>query len=201
MNTTIYLVRHAEVENPQKIEYMRLPGFGLSRWGRRQARMLAAFFADKDISHIYASPLLRTKETAKIIAGEDLRINYSNELLEANYKKWQGIKRSDRPQAEVDGYLKDPVKYSAILGESLVDIQKRVTRKIFEIAEKHPGRNIVVVTHAAPLIASMLFFENKSLTDFNKIIINFGCVATITLDSQLQCRSVHYNEYVSQRED
>jgi probable phosphoglycerate mutase len=200
LKTVVYLVRHAEVENPDDIEYMRLPGFGLSDFGRKQAEELSLYFKDKNISKIYSSPLLRTRETAQIIAGA-AKVTYCKEFTEANFKKWQGLRRSDRPKAEVEGYYKNPVKYSAILGESLSDIQKRVNKKLFRIVEDHQGENILIVTHASPLVVMMLFFENKPLSYFSKTLVNYGGIATITLDSQLQCRGVHYEDYVTQREE
>lgn len=200
MNTTVYLVRHAEVENPNDIEYMRLPGFGLSNYGLKQAQRLAEIFREKNIDSIYASPLKRTRETAQIIAGEGKRVNYRDNLLEVDYKKWQGVKRSERKKEELEGYQKNPVKYSAILGESLLDIQHRVNQELFEIIEKNKGKNIVIVTHAAPIITTRLFFENRSLMDFQKITTKYGSVTTIVFDDELQCKSIRYNEYVSQRE-
>ena len=38
MTTCISLLRHGEVDNPQEVYYGRLPGFGLSAEGRRQAQ-------------------------------------------------------------------------------------------------------------------------------------------------------------------
>ena len=199
MNTVIYVVRHAEVDNPENIEYMRLPGFGLSDWGRSQAEQLRDFFDDKKINIIYSSPLDRTKETAKIIAHGKIKVEYSRNFIEANFKKWEGIKRSERPRSEVDGYYRDPMKYSAIFGESLSDIQKRVLEKLFVVIEKNKGKNIIIVTHASPLIVAMLFFMKRPLSDFSKITVNYGGVATITFDDELECKGVVYNEYVKQR--
>jgi broad specificity phosphatase PhoE len=178
---------------------MRLPGFGLSVWGTKQAGALAKHFAKLNISSIYASPLQRTKETARIIANGKLQVRYADELLEANYKKWQGLKHKDRDPKEVEGYLKDPVRYSAALGESLVDIQKRVVGKLFEIVEKHQEEEIIVVTHAAPAITARLYFENRPLDDYQKCLVNFGSVTMITFDDELKCNEVSYHEYVKQR--
>jgi probable phosphoglycerate mutase len=178
---------------------MRLPGFGLSEWGRGQAEKLRDFFDDKKIDKIYSSPLDRTKETAKIIASDKTRIEYSNNFIEANFKKWEGVKRSERAKSEVEGYYRDPVKYSAILGESLSYIQKRVLEKLFVVIEKNKGKNIIIVTHASPLIVAMLYFMKRPLSDFSKITVNYAGVATITFDDELECKGVVYNEYVKQR--
>ena len=36
--TLIYLIRHGEVQNPSRVRYGRLPGYGLSDLGREQAK-------------------------------------------------------------------------------------------------------------------------------------------------------------------
>lgn len=200
MSTTLYLVRHAEVENPKGIEYMRLPGFGLSKHGQHQAKELYRVFSKTGLDRIYASPLKRTKETALIIANGNIPIRYLEGLLEANFKRWQGFKREDRPREQVEGYWHDPVKYSAILGESIADIQKRVVGSLSEIVDKNQGHKIAIVTHAAPLVTARLFFEKRPLADFSQISVRFGSVTTITLNDRLECTKVGYHEYVDQRE-
>ncbi len=199
--TIIYLIRHAEVENPEGIEYMRLPGFGISAFGEKQATKVGKKLRELGLDRIYASPLERTKETARIISDGTIPIRYLEDIIEVNYHKWQGIKKDDRDPGQVEGYAKDPVKYSAILGESLTEVQHRMKRALFGIIEKHPGERIGVVTHAAPVIVSRLLFEGKSLMEFNKCWVDFASVTTITLDSELRCEKVEYHEYVDQREE
>jgi len=200
LKTNLYLIRHGEVENPEGIEYMRLPGFGLSKKGREQMLTLSKKLKNKSIDLIYASPLQRTKESAKIlsenISSKKIPIKYSQELLEANYKKWQGIKRNERNKKELDGYWKDPIKYSAILGESLVCIQKRMTKKIIEIADKYPGRNIAILSHCDPIMTVRLFFEERSINDFWRVEAKHASVTLIVLDDELKCNKVEYREYI-----
>lgn len=200
MRTVVYIVRHGEVDNPEHREYMRLPGFGLSDWGKEQARQLAKIFATKPIKAIYSSPLKRTKETAEICADGKLRVHYSKDLIEANFKKWEGLLLTERDPKEVKGYFNDPVKYSAMLGESLVDIQKRVVRKIIDLIHKHRGEEIIVVTHAAASITARLYFEQRPLDEYQKCLVGFASVTTIIFDDDLKCTKVEYREYVKQRD-
>lgn len=201
MSTIVYVVRHGEVDNPEHREYVRLPGFGLSEWGKAQAKQLAKFFSSRPIKAIYASPLKRTKETARICAAGKFRVHYSNELIEANFKKWEGLLMSERDPAEVAGYLRDPVKYSAMLGESLVDIQKRVVGKIIDLIHKHRGEEIIIVTHAALSITARLYFEQRPLNEYQQCHAAFASVTTIAFDDDLKCTKVEYHEYVKQRNE
>ena len=57
--TTVHMLRHGEVYNPEHVMYGRLPGYRLSEAGEGMARTAAAWFADRDVTHLVASPLER----------------------------------------------------------------------------------------------------------------------------------------------
>ena len=84
--TTIYLVRHGFVHNPDAVMYGRLPRFRLSDEGQVQARAAGKALSDKPLAAIYSSPLLRARQTAQAIqvAHESLRVQLSSLLLEIN---------------------------------------------------------------------------------------------------------------------
>src|ERR1035437_6847034 len=85
MTTRIFFIRHGEVINPNKIWYGRIPGFSLSANGKKQILKAAQILAENKIDAIYASPLLRTKQSAMLIADTlGLPVNYSNNLLEVD---------------------------------------------------------------------------------------------------------------------
>src|SRR5258708_26738639 len=67
MVTTIFLIRHGEVDNPEDIIYGRLPNYRLSEKGEIQVKKTAEFLTDKHIDAIYSSPLTRALQSAEII--------------------------------------------------------------------------------------------------------------------------------------
>ena len=67
--TTIDLIRHADVHNPDDLFYGRSPRFRLSELGRRQAAATAALLAEAPLAAVYTSPLLRARQTVAIIAA------------------------------------------------------------------------------------------------------------------------------------
>ena len=74
----VYLIRHAEVENPKKIVYGRKPGFNLSLNGANQAKILSNDLYNKfnksDKVYIISSPLERTQQTGNIIHKKLIQI-------------------------------------------------------------------------------------------------------------------------------
>jgi len=51
--TSISLIRHGHVHNPDNIVYGRLPGFRLSELGREQAQAVAAYWRDKPLAAVF----------------------------------------------------------------------------------------------------------------------------------------------------
>jgi broad specificity phosphatase PhoE len=126
-NTTIYLIRHCEVQNSDHVIYGRLPGFNLCSRGQYQAEKLHEYFVDKDIHIIISSPLERAVQTAEIISGGRVPITIEREIIEADYKKWEGIRADERDPKDVERYINNPD--AADLGETLAHVEKRMTRR------------------------------------------------------------------------
>ncbi|HEY8924868.1 MAG TPA: histidine phosphatase family protein, partial [Polyangia bacterium] len=54
--TTVHVLRHGEVYNPNKILYGRLPDFHLSELGKQMAKAAAETLAARDVTYVVASP-------------------------------------------------------------------------------------------------------------------------------------------------
>ncbi len=98
MTTTILLVRHADVHNPQQLFYGRLPRFRISELGRRQAAFLRDRLADRPIASFYSSPMLRARLTAQVLAEAHAGapIRRAVELIEVR-TGWMGTANEQMP--------------------------------------------------------------------------------------------------------
>ena len=65
--TRVFLIRHADVENPRRLLYGHLDGFQLSALGRAQALAVGDRLATTGLKRIVHSPLARAHETAELI--------------------------------------------------------------------------------------------------------------------------------------
>ena len=84
MTRAVHVLRHGEVENPEKILYGRQPGWRLSTRGQEMAQAVAEWSQDLNLGAIHASPLQRAQETASPIAAKHkLEINTDERLIEA----------------------------------------------------------------------------------------------------------------------
>src|SRR2546421_8578433 len=69
-HTRFYLIRHAEVENPNRVLYGHLDGFPLSALGRAQAASVGEGLRHAPGARIVHSPLEPAREAAPIIADK-----------------------------------------------------------------------------------------------------------------------------------
>lgn len=198
MKTTVYLVRHAEVENPNHIIYGRLPGFNLSRAGVAQAQKLHNWFMMKNISAIYTSPLLRCHWTAKIISGKKIPVHITEKVTEID-TKWEGLSPSDRKEYEVKEYIKNPTKIN--LGESAFEVLDRMKRTVEKIAVQNVGKDVVVVSHHGCIVYLRLFYEGMPLDFLNQTPCANASITSLILNDKLECEGVGYLEIISHRKD
>jgi len=166
--TTIHLVRHGHVENPDRVLYGRLPGFPLSATGREQAATLGRWFADTDLAAVVASPLERAQETAaQIAAPHDLPVGTDERLIEAS-NVFEGIAGNlivyllRHPW--LAWKLRDRRRPS--WGERNVDLVERVHLVVDEVRAKFGGGETVLVSHQAPIWVARLAFEKRRLAHY-----------------------------------
>ena len=161
MKTTVYLVRHGEVHNPQRVIYGRIPGFQLSEKGRKQAHALGKHLSDKKLTAIYASPLERTHETATYIHKHHnhLSITHDERIIEC-YTPLEGEKIEIVEKSNWNFYAPEFIKKG---GESLEDIWSRMSVFLEEKVKLHAGEEIAVVSHGDPIMITASQHTGKPL--------------------------------------
>lgn len=162
-HTVVHLLRHGEVENPQKVLYGRLPGYHLSERGQAMARRIAEHLADHDITRIVSSPMERAQETAAPLAAKlGLIVDIDDRLIEAD-NKFQGL-----TVGVGDGALSKP-KYWRWLwnpftpswGEPYVEVSRRMRLAVAAAVEAGRGHETVLVSHQMPIWIARLAAEHR----------------------------------------
>jgi broad specificity phosphatase PhoE len=180
---TIYLVRHGESTlNREGILQSRDINVGpLTEKGRLEALCAARFLKNntKGISRIIASPLLRARETASIIAGEikvDLTID--ERVREVEMGKWEMMKINDIGPDFLK-YSRNPLKYPPPGGEDAESVLGRMINVINEAKE-----NIVVVSHYQPIASLITHVVGSSQSNIYRIRIDTGSASAIFKDDE-----------------
>lgn len=163
--TVVHLLRHGEVHNPDGILYGRLPGFGLSDRGERQAKMVAEFLAGRGITYLAASPLQRAQETgAPIGAALGLTVATDERLIEAA-NRFEGMQ-----VAVGDGALRSPWHWPKLWnpfvpswGEPYLHIARRMLAAVYGARASASGAEAVCVSHQLPIWTVRRFLEGRRL--------------------------------------
>jgi probable phosphoglycerate mutase len=157
--TVTILLRHGETPLTQERRYSGTGGSdpSLTSTGRAQASAAGGWLADSGLGSVVvvASPLLRTRETAEIVA-EALGsgpVVLEDELRELDYGDWDGFSFAEvreRWPAEHAAFLRS-TRAVPPGGESLEAAALRVESARVRLLETYPRRTVVVVSHVTPV--------------------------------------------------
>jgi broad specificity phosphatase PhoE len=164
-HTTVHLLRHGEVYNPEGVLYGRLPGFYLSDLGHEMAERAAVALADRDIATVISSPMERAQQTANPVAARHkLDIVTNDDLIEAD-NVFEGKRVSVG-----DGILKQPQAWRHLWnpftpswGEPYQVVADRMQQAIDAARLGAPGRESVLVSHQLPVWIARLNAEKRRL--------------------------------------
>lgn len=155
MKTTLILVRHGySVSNDQKYFTggMDIP---LTETGKLQAEKCAAYLKDIPADFIYSSDLSRAMDTAKPISEAlNLPIIPDSALREISAGLWEGEYFTELEKRFPESYRtwKENIGLAVCDGgESVKAFSDRILKGVTAIAERHPGKTIVIATHATPI--------------------------------------------------
>jgi probable phosphomutase (TIGR03848 family) len=177
----VVLVRHGKTPTTGSVLPGRAPGLHLADAGRAQAEAVAERVGGlARVDEVVASPLERTRETARPIArARGLKVRVDRGLLECDFGEWTGrsIKELSRlPEwATVQRY---PSGFRFPGGESFREMQLRITAALARLVARHPGGVVVAVSHADPIKAAVADALGTHLDLFQRVVIS-PCSATV----------------------
>jgi broad specificity phosphatase PhoE len=175
--STVHLVRHGEVYNPEGVLYGRLPEFHLSDLGRRMAAQMAGHFEERrragaNIVHLVASPLVRAQETAQPVAEAlGLDITTDPRIIEAE-NRFEGMSRikSRLRQPRYWPLLVNPFRPSwgepyALQAERVLagvqDARRRAVERVGDTSDR--PAEAIMVSHQLPIWVTRLAAEHRRL--------------------------------------
>ena len=197
VRTTVHLLRHGEVHNPQGVLYGQLEGYHLSELGHQMAQAVARHLADHDVTHVVASSLERAQETARPVAeSHGLPVTTDDRVIEAS-NRFEGQRvASMRPTDFVHpghwSKLTNPLRPS--WGEPYAVVARRMLAALADARQAARGHEAVVVSHQLPIWTVRNALMGKRLWhDPRKRECRLASLTTLTyLDDELE--SVTYSE-------
>jgi isoleucyl-tRNA synthetase len=151
-----FLVRHGESEGNAKGDLISSNVFNqdhLTSVGIEEAKKAGIGLNDKKIDIIVSSPFLRTKETSENIAKEigfSGEIVFDDRLVEIKAGEFDGNNWKDYPWDYYFNIENQKTSESRDY-ENIDSIRQRIADFLYDIDSKYEGKNIVIVSHGAPL--------------------------------------------------
>ena len=176
--TKVTLLRHGEsMKNRENIMDDSTDKYPLTHDGKKRAKESAERIQKEGGADvIFASPMLRTKETAEIV-GKHLGMPVSIEegLREVDSGDWDEKKIRDPSVKEAEeAYYVLPSEQHYVTprggtGESWKGVEERIMEAFYRLLEKHKGESVLLVTHEGPIIYLEKALKGLSLEETSRL--------------------------------
>ncbi|MFZ5559258.1 MAG: histidine phosphatase family protein [Patescibacteria group bacterium] len=190
LKNNYYLLRHGEARSnkerfvscwPEKI-YNPLTSKGI-----KQIKELIPILKKEKIDFIFSSDLLRTKQTAEMIAKQlKLKADFDKRLREIKLGEFNG-----RLESDWNKFFKTPKERFTKRprgGENYRDIKKRAFKFLEEINKKYKNKKILIISHGAILFVleaiTKGFNEGQEIIHRKKLIFKKGELRRFTISRQ-----------------
>lgn len=182
----VYLLRHGETPwNAEGNKYCGRTDLPLTAKGIRQAEQAREQLSGLSFDAVYASPLQRAYETARI-ASSDREVIRDRRLIEADFGTWEGkTKEQFIPENEAlwTAWTNDPAGTRAGgTGETAAAVVSRVDDFFTETLHRHPEGTILVAAHNG---VNRLYLAHKlgmPLKNYRKLTLENSSVTEFVLD-------------------
>ena len=197
ISSTVHVVRHGEVHNPESILYGRQPGWRLSERGQAMAKAVADWSKELSLGAIHASPLERAQQTASPIAAtHNLEITTDDRLIEAA-NIFEG-----KPFGVGDGVLRQPSAWRHLWnpwrpswGEPYKEQIARMQAAIEHARSNAGGKDALVVSHQLPIWILRSSVEGRPmLHDPRKRQCSLASVTSLHFDASGKVVGLTYSE-------
>jgi broad specificity phosphatase PhoE len=179
----IHLVRHGHHAVLGHRLCGRMPGVQLDDLGCRQMSRCAEMIPGRPVA-IQSSPQRRALQSASILAwhfglpveiapeadeidyGEWTSLNFADLESDTRWNRWNTRRSTSRPPG----------------GESMRALQQRVVHHLEKLRRFEADGAIVIVSHAEPIRAALLYYSRTSLDNFLSIQVDPASVSTLAVD-------------------
>ncbi len=172
----IIFLRHGQARNnTERVLAGRASGIPLTEKGVKQANDIGRFLKSFNISHIYASPIERAKNTAEIVGSHiGLGTTIDERLYELEMGKFSGMPYDELFEKHGNVFLKFYEGHPTIEEngvETFAEVRKRVLDMVDYASKKHQEQNVLFVTHMDPIKAMISNILNLTPTSLYELII------------------------------
>jgi probable phosphoglycerate mutase len=181
---SFYFVRHAATDFIGRSISGRMPGVHLNEPGRKQAGQLVKRLEPCGVEAIYCSPQTRARETAEPLALAARReIVTAAELDELDFGVWTG-RSFDELRHEPAWVRFNSARATTRIpgGELLLEVQNRVVGFVEQIACRHSGGAVILMSHGDVIRAALAFYLGMPLDFLLRFEVSPASVSIVRLE-------------------
>lgn len=183
LTTTLYLMRHGEVDEAYHRKFGGTIDMELSPVGRHQAKVLGDYASRFSFDTIYCSPMKRALATADPICGvQKNEPQIIDGLREIDFGEWTGktwMQVAEEYQINVFTWL-DELEAGRVKDAELgADFRARVGEATDSILANNEGKTVGVVCHGGVVRAILSHLMDIPLPIMGKIDIEYASISRI----------------------
>lgn len=186
--TDLTLVRHGETVWHADNRYAGSSDVALTERGRQQAEQLAGWAKQAHLDAVWASPLVRARETADVVGrATGLSVRADERLAELDFGEGEGLtsaEMTERFGEARQAFQRDPVAHHLPGGEDPHHAVERAMACLAEIVAKHRDERVLVVGHGTVtrlVLCHLLGIELRHYRRHFPVVRNCG-VTTLRWD-------------------
>ncbi len=180
----IYLLRHGTSELQGK--FVGRTDCGLSVQGRAEVQLLSEKLKGINFDRIYCSPLLRCRQTYKLLEL-DCQVIFDHRIKEIDFGRWENLdfqEMIDQDQERVNRWLDSPMTFTFPNGENVGAFSVRICDFIEDLVEDKEDQKLLIITHGGVirfLLCKLLGFSLEKYHKFNPLP---GCYSIVSVFPQ-----------------
>ncbi len=173
----IYLIRHGETDWNLQGKVQGREDIPLNDKGRMQAKQSGVVLQGTGAKIVVTSPLIRARETAKIITNslDNAQLIIEDALIERDFGLMSGMTYDRKKVFDNFGHEETM--------EPLKDLSKRFIDCIIKYAARYFGQDIIMVSHGAA-INSVIMVLTDGEKGSGKTRLKNACISILTYEDK-----------------
>lgn len=183
MPATLWLIRHAEVDERYQGVFGGQIDMALSARGHRQAAALAEYLHGIKFDALYASPMLRVQQTlAPWLANSAPKPTIIADLREVHFGDWTGLNWDQvmsRFGVHVSAWLEQLDCGGIPNAESGPDLRARLEPCLQRIVHHHPGQEVAIACHGGVIRMLLTILFGWPLPRWAAVEIDYASITQV----------------------
>lgn len=181
----IIIIRHGAIDNKYRGRYIGATDVPLSEKGLEESAAIGKYIANINCDHIFASPMLRVKQTLEtaLVPEKIKNVEYMENLREINFGDWEGMTFEEinaKYPNQVNDWVGTLNKFGFPNGSNVKDFHNGI--KLFKkTLVDSSGSSIMIFAHGGvilALICSILGIDKDKMLAFK---VDRGSITTLDL--------------------